>query len=165
MESGNALDDFLAVNDFTAATSINPTDLESEMINMAALYSRFGVLTAKARSQRDAAKSRLELVEAKLDKTLRDEMAEKGEKVTENKLRSEIVMRKAYLDAVKTLNEANSILSVAETALMSLQMKRDMLVQLNKNAEREWNYSSALSANSAANREEADALIRKLGTK
>ena len=161
MEEISALDDFINMNDVVSATSINPTDLESEMIRMAALYSRFGVLTAKARSQRDAAKTRLELVEAKLDKLLRDKLAEKGEKVTENKLRSEIVVQKAYVDASKELNESNAILSATETALVALQMKRDMLVQLNKNSEREWAYSTSMVGREATTAE-ADRLLRGL---
>lgn len=162
-EQLSKLDEFLTAHDIAEATNLNPTDLESEMIRMASLYSRFGVLSAKARSQRDASKSALELVEAKLDKALRDKLAEKGEKVTEAKLRAEIVMQSKYIEAQKELNEANSILSAMETALMALQMKRDMLVQLNKNSEREWAYSSALTARSE-NRDEADRLIRAIGS-
>lgn len=158
------LDEFLTAHNFAQATSINPTDLDSELIRMAALYSDFGVVAAKARSQRDACKTTLELVEAKLDKALRDKFAAAGEKVTENKIRSELVLQKVYIEAVGSLNEANSILSVAETALTSLEMKRDMLIQLNKNSEREWAYSSALVPTSDA-KEIANKAIRGLASK
>jgi hypothetical protein len=159
----DSLMEFIEANAVAEATSINPTDIDSELIRMAALYSRFGVLAARARSQRDARKSSLELVEAKLDKLLRDKFAEKGEKVTENKIRSELVLQKAYVEAIQELNEANSILSVAETTLSSLEMKRDMLVQLNKNAEREWQYSSAMVPTDTA-KGIADEAIRNLAT-
>lgn len=163
MKDMSALDEFLSVNDVTAAVEINPTDIDSELIRMAALYSRFGIVAAKARRQRDAAKSGLELVEAKLDKALRDKFAAAGEKVTENKIRSELVLQPAYVNAVNELNEANSIMTVAETTLSSLEMKRDMLVQLNKNAEREWSYTSSMSVGTEGMKNAADAAIKGLG--
>lgn len=163
-EQNVKLQSFLNEHDFMQATAIKASDLDSELIRMASLYARFGIVAAQARSQRDFCKTNLELVEAKLDKLLRDKFAEKGEKVTENKIRSELVLQKAYVDAVSELNEANTILSVAETALTSLEMKRDMLVQLNKNAEREWSYSNALVPTSDA-KEIADKAIRGLGAK
>jgi hypothetical protein len=163
MKDMSALDEFLSVNDVTAAVEINPTDIDSELIRMAALYSRFGIVAAKARRQRDAAKSGLELVEAKLDKALRDKFAAAGEKVTENKIRSELVLQPAYVNAVNELNEANSIMTVAETTLSSLEMKRDMLVQLNKNAEREWSYTSSMSVGTEGMKNAADAAIKSLG--
>ena len=160
-ENSDAINDFIEAHDLGEATSINPTDIDSELIRMASLYSRFGILAARARSQRDTRKTNLELVEAKLDKLLRDKFAEKGEKVTENKIRSELVLQKSYVDAVRELNEANSILSVTETALTSLEMKRDMLVQLNKNSEREWAYSSSMVPTETI-KVAADAAIRGL---
>lgn len=153
--------DIIDATELATATSINPANMDDELLRMASLYSRFGLLAAKARAQRDSAKSNLELVEAKLDKALRDRFVEKGEKVTENKIRSELVLQTAYIAANKELIEANSVLSVAETSLMALQMKRDMLIQLNKNAEREWAYSSALVGRESA-KESVDEAIRSL---
>ena len=139
-----SLREFLELNDVANATSINPSDMESELLRMASLYSRFGIIAAQARAQRDNGKTNVELTEAKLDKKLRDKFAASGEKATENKIRSELVIQPAYVAEVMRLNEANSILAAVETTLKSLEMKRDMLVQLNKNSEREYAYSSAM---------------------
>lgn len=153
------LEKFVDEGELAQATSLNPSDLENEMLRMASLYTRFGLLTAKARRQRDAAKANLELVEAKLDGLLREK--HKEAKVTEARLRAELVQQSKYQEAHSTLIEANGTLSALETVLMALQMKRDMLVQLNKNAEREWQYQSALSPEAQA--EKRNELVRQLG--
>jgi hypothetical protein len=81
-------------------------DLDTELIRQAQLYGHVGTLYAFAVATRDKKKHDLEVLEAKLDRDVRDQLESDGERVTENKVEAAIKLEPShqraygeYLDA------------------------------------------------------------------
>ena len=122
---------------------IDPNNIESTMLGISAIYSRYAHFVSMARIQRDGFKSRKRLLMAKVEKAIRDKAAEEGEKLTNPQVQSMVDGHPIVVQADLSLNEAAAVLSAIQETLNSISMKRDMLVQLNKNRNREWEMSSA----------------------
>lgn len=133
---------FTTAAEIAQATRIDPTDVDNSLIRIAAQFARFSVLAAQARLQKDTFASRLELLEAKLDKAYRDEAAKKEEKTTEAKISQQIRRNEKYIEVNLQLNEAKAVQTVIEGAVEAIKLKRDSLVQLNKNAQAEWDMTT-----------------------
>lgn len=137
---------FLSRSDLVKDMRFNPNELDNAMLEQASTYSRYGVLAAQAALQRDNLETRLELLEAQLDQQIRKKLEEEGTKITENVVSNRIRRQRQYIAVKAALNEAEAIYSLLHTALRSLEQKRDMMVQINKNQEREWAYASTLAS-------------------
>jgi len=122
---------------------IDPNNIESTMLGISAIYSRYAHFVSMARIQRDGFKSRKRLLQAKVEKAVRDKAQEDGEKLTNPQVASLVDSHPVVVKADLALNEAAAVLSAIQETLNSISMKRDMLVQLNKNRNREWDMSSA----------------------
>jgi len=158
---------FVDPEKLAADMRFNPAEIDAAMINQAALYAHYAQLAAKATLQRDTLKTRLELLEAQLDKQIRVKLEEEGvKKVTEAMVSAKIRRNIRYIKAKAAFDEAEAVQTLLFQALKALEMKRDMMVQINKNQEREWAYSNALaaaerrSADLAEKRETVEALLR-----
>jgi hypothetical protein len=134
---------FATASDIALATAINPNDIDGSLVSLASEFSRFNLLAAQGRLQMNGLETRLELVSAKLDKLLRDQATKAGEKITEAKLEQAIRRNKHYLQTSTDLNEAKAVVKVLEGTLEAIKMKRDMLVQMNKNNRDEWDVSTS----------------------
>jgi len=122
---------------------IDPNNIESTMLGISAIYSRYAHFVSMARIQRDGFKSRKRLLQAKVEEAVRDKAQEDGEKLTNPQVASLVDSHPVVVKADLALNEAAAVLSAIQETLNSISMKRDMLVQLNKNRNREWDMSSA----------------------
>jgi len=87
-------------------------DLDTELIRQAQLYGHVGTLYAFAVATRDKKKHDLEVLEAQLDRDVRDQLATDNEKVTENKVEAGIKLEPShqrayrdYLDACRLTAE------------------------------------------------------------
>lgn len=134
---------FVTAAEIAQATNINPHDIDNSLITIASLFSRFSLVAAQARLQRDSFASRLELLEAKLDKAYRDKAAKDEEKITEPKLAQAIRRNALYIQASWALNESKAVLMVLEGTVEALKLKRDMLVQMNKNSRDEYQMTTS----------------------
>lgn len=117
--------------------SINPSDLDTAMIEQSSLFVHYAEQAAKAQNQADNLKMVLEVREAQIDKELRDAAAENGEKVTEAMLNKAIVRDPRYVKALKAYNEAKMIADLAKNACEAFKHRRDMLIQLGNKAREE----------------------------
>ena len=134
---------FLDMDRVEKDVAINPNNLEDSLYSVAAIYNRYAHLVAKARIQRDGFKSRVKLMEAKVEKAIRAKAIEEGEKLTNPQVASLVGTDSRVVAAELALNEAAAILTACQETLSAISMKRDMLVQLNKNQSREWEASSS----------------------
>lgn len=138
-----AVKTFIDPEQVTEDVKIDPNNLESTMLGIAAIYSRYAHYVSMARIQRDGFKSRKRLLQAKVEKAIRDKASEEGEKLTNPQVASQVDSHPVVVKADLALNEAAAVLSAIQEALNAVSMKRDMLVQLNKNRNREWEMTSA----------------------
>lgn len=107
----------------------SPTNLDSAQMDQAALFADYGVLAAQASHQVDVVKLLLENSEAAVYKILRDQAAEKAEKVTEAQLEKLVARHPRVISMKKALAEAKQVEAVGKVAIEAFKQKRDMLIQ------------------------------------
>ena len=134
---------FLDLDQMQADVKIDPNNIENGMLSVAAIYNRYAHIVAMARIQRDGFKSRKRLLEAKVEKKIRADAIDKGEKLTNPQIQAMVNGHPVVVAADLALNEAMAVLTACQEALSAVSMKRDMLVQLNKNQNREWEMTSS----------------------
>lgn len=112
-----------------ADLSYSIANLSDAMVTQAALFAHYGELAAKASRQVDNIKLLVENTEAAVYRSIRDELADKGEKVTESLLDKLVTRHERVIAVKKALNEARQIEAVAKIAVEGFRHRRDMLVQ------------------------------------
>jgi len=140
------VDEFTTVDEIQESVVFNPNNLTDALISVSSRYARFGMLSARARLQRDGFKSRLELLQAKYDKAYRDRFVKNGEKYTEGRLKALVESNPKVVAAKLGLNEATAIYGAIEATKEAIKVQRDAVVQLNKNAQYDHSYTTTLNA-------------------
>jgi hypothetical protein len=110
--------------------TINPANLSEAMVKQASLFAHYAVLASRAQRQLDHMKQRLEILQSKVDKEIRDEAADEGRKITEAGIGKEIARDSRVITATKQVNEARMIADLAKQSLEAFKQRRDMLVQI-----------------------------------
>lgn len=116
---------------------VNDSDLNEEFIKQAGSFAWYAVLCAEAESYRDKLKFELEVLEADLDKQVREEIELRGDKVTEKVVNSEVLRKQEYKDAKEELLEANRRLGIMKAIKEGMVQKKDMLISLGANMRNE----------------------------
>ena len=147
LKSVQLVKQFINIEQVQADCAINPTNIENELLGLSSIFARYGLLVARARVQRDGFKSRKSLTEALLEKEIRDKAAVDEEKVTNPQVAAKIAGNIQYVEADLALNEAAAVLAACTEARDAVKVKRDMLVQLNKNRATEYRGSSPVIPN------------------
>ncbi len=124
---------FINIEQVQRDTIINPNNILNELLGLSSIFARYGLILAKARIQRDGFKSRRNLLAALLEKNIRDKAIEDGDKLTNPQVAARIAGSGRMVEAELALNEAAAILAACTEARDAIKVKRDMLVQLNKN--------------------------------
>lgn len=121
--------DFIDAAQLRRDLAFSPVDLTSAMIDQSSMFAHYGVLAAQASRQVDVVKLLLENTEAVVYKLIRDDMATKGEKVTEALLEKLVARHPRVISMKKALNEAKRVEAIGKTAVEAFRHRRDMLVQ------------------------------------
>lgn len=124
---------FIDIEQVQRDTIINPNNILNELLGLSSIFARYGLILAKARIQRDGFKSRRNLLAAMLEKQIRDKAVVNEEKLTNPQVAAKIAGSSRMVEAELALNEAAAILAACTEARDAIKVKRDMLVQLNKN--------------------------------
>lgn len=135
---------FINIEQVQKDTIINPNNILNELLGLSSIFARYGLILAKARIQRDGFKSRRNLLAALLEKQIRDKAVIDEEKVTNPQVASRIAGSGRMVEAELALNEASAILAACTEARDAIKVKRDMLVQLNKNQQSGMRLASAV---------------------
>lgn len=138
---------------YAADTQINPADINDGMIQQASLFAHYSTLYARAQAQYDRFRQLQEIIDAKLDRSIREEMQSAGEKITEKAIEQRIALSASHINAVRNVNFCREQVELSKCALEALKQKRDMLVQLGVQAREEM--KGELYIKSAEAREEA----------
>ena len=133
VDSAPLVKQFISIEQVTKDTIINPNNVLNELLSLPSIFARYGLLVAKARIQRDGFKSRRNLLAALLEKNIRDAAIEAEEKLTNPQVAAKVTGNRGMVDAELSLNEAAAVLAACTEARDAVKVKRDMLVQINKN--------------------------------
>ena len=111
--------------------SIDDSALDVEWLEQASLTFKYCQLEADARKALDEAKSQLDIVEAELDKEIRNNPeAFDLPKITESAIKSAILVNENYINAKDEYSQAQYELNMAQAAVRSIYAKKDALENL-----------------------------------
>lgn len=133
-----ALKRFIDSDQLKKDVSINPNDLDNEMIQHASLYVHYATLTVNARRQFDRLKSAFEILEARLDGEIRSSMLDTGKKPTEASIKATMVADPRWSGAQAKVIEAGSIWRQCEVSESAMSMRRDMLLEIARDRRKEF---------------------------
>ena len=116
---------------FGEDVEINEDNLSAEFINQSKTYFKYARIEAQAKAKVMSAKLRLEIVDAEMTKTVREQLVEEGAaKPTEKMIASKVLTSKQYKAAMQSLIDATRNADIAKGMKESFQQRRDMLIQL-----------------------------------
>lgn len=148
-ETSEKVVDVLDPDQVKRDVSFSMTNLNEAMMEQAALSVHYARLAAEAKHQMESLKRRIELLEAYLDKHFRENWPA-DEKMTEKAVQSKIILNKNFQDLNKKLLEAKMNASFAESVQESFRQRRDMLIQIGKDAREELKGQVRITAEGAA---------------
>lgn len=115
---------------FAEDLAIDKNNLNEAFVTQASLFAHYAQAHARMLQLDGRAKLLLEIAEAQLDKSLRDEATTAGVKWTETQLKQSIVRSPSYIKAALAANETKANLALAAAAVESFKQRRDMLIQI-----------------------------------
>ena len=117
--------------------AIDQTSLDSNMQQHASLYVHYATQAVRARRQWERWKAAFEILESQLDGKHRESLKESGAKVTEAQIRAAMVQDPQWKKCSAMVIEAQQIFRLAEIGERSFEQRKDMLLQLARDAARE----------------------------
>lgn len=109
---------------------INEADIMSEFVNQPSTYAWFAALAEIAGAECESRKFDLSVLRANLDKQKRGEFIRNGQKVTENVVFSAVETDPEYIKSNEDLLECHRQHSILKSIVRSLDMRKDMLIQI-----------------------------------
>jgi hypothetical protein len=123
---------------------IDPTNIGKAMEEQTALQSYYIEQSARARRQYERDKNRLEVLEAVLNRKHRAALLEENPKTTEAQVKSAVTTDSLWRAASLRLIDAQFELDMAKGAAHSFDSRKDMLLQIARDANREFRGSTAV---------------------
>jgi hypothetical protein len=131
------LSEYVNPDEFKADVAINMTDISTEMQQQTQKYAMYAMKSIRARRQYEIAEKALEITESQLDSQHRVILKEENPKTTEVQIRSAVVTDPRYRAASMRVINARSEHGLAQAAERSFDQRRDMLLQIARDAARE----------------------------
>lgn len=143
--------------------TFSPEDIDTAMIDQAGLFAFYADQSRIASKRADNLKLKLSIVEAEVDKEIRDQVAADGKKITEKAIDKEILRHVKYIKAAMAYNDAKSVAQMIRDVLESFKQRKDMLIQIGvaKREERQGVTRVVTSEQAAVNMEEKRAKFKK----
>ena len=130
------LDDFTwenFQNISSALTKVDRNNLETEMKNLPTHYSYYHAILARCKTLLDADHQKLAHMAATLSKACQDLFVSSGKKATAKDMENHVHTDKSYFEQLSAVTQAQEKYLMLKGLVHALEMKKDMLVQLNAN--------------------------------
>tara|TARA_R110002051_G_C8647619_1_gene487113 strand:+ start:360 stop:800 length:441 start_codon:yes stop_codon:yes gene_type:complete len=118
---------------FQNLTTINSNSLEDEMLKLPSRYSEYHTLCIKAKKAFDEENRRLVELTAELGNRASVDLPRNATKATAKNVENYIFSDTDYNNQVRLTNKANERYLTLKGLVSALELKKDMLVQLNAN--------------------------------
>lgn len=105
-------------------------DLITEFRDQASLYAYVAMMTADAEALWLEAKMETAEVKADTDKEVRQDLLQNGEKVTEDKVKAEVEVRRGYKECKRAEIDARAQMLILRAVERSLDQRAQMLISL-----------------------------------
>lgn len=132
-----ALTEFVNPDQLAKDIAIDLADLTGGMQKHASLYVHYATQAVRAKRQYERNKTAMELLEAKLDAEYRTVLKEENPKTTEGQIRAAVVMDKRWRAMSGRVIDSQQHYRIAEIGERSFDHRRDMLLQIARDAGRE----------------------------
>jgi hypothetical protein len=117
----------------SALTKVDKNNLEMEMRNLPTHYSYYHALLARAKTYLDSEHQTLAHMAADLSRNCQDAFATKGKKATAKDMENYVHTDEHYLKQLSNITKSQERYMMLKGLAQALEMKKDMLVQLNAN--------------------------------
>lgn len=135
--TGPQLTEYVDPEQIKADMHIDLADLTTAMQRHSGLYAHYGIQSVRAKRQYERQKTALEILEAQLDGKYRSQLKEENPKTTEPQIRSAIVNDRLYRAMSSRVIHAQEIYRMAEVAERAFHDRREMLLQIARDAARQ----------------------------
>lgn len=105
-------------------------DISVDFMRQAALYSFWANKLVRAEKQLDQWQDNLRLMEARLDRAVRDEAAKAGTKVTEGQVGKTVALDSRVITMNKRVREAREQVGYLKATCIAFAQRKDMLQQM-----------------------------------
>jgi hypothetical protein len=109
---------------------IDPRDLSMSMMRQAGLFAYYCTVAAQAEKQMGQMEQLQEIIEARLDKKVRDAAVAAGTKITEAQVKAQIALEPKAIAIRTAVNKARMVASICKSGADSFRHRRDMMIQL-----------------------------------
>lgn len=121
---------YIDPNTFKEETSIRQHNLDTCFMEQSSLRAYYGSMAANAEAQAARAKTKFEVLEARLYDHHRKILVDSGVKATEKMVENAVKTDPRWLEGKERVIDADTIASVNKALAISLADRRDMLIQL-----------------------------------
>lgn len=137
MSEDTGLTEYIDTDQLAIDNVIDRSDLTGAMQKHSGLYVHYAVQAVRARGQYERWKNAQEILEARLDGEHRTKLADEGKKVTEAQIKAAILQDPRYITCANRLIQAQQIMKFAEIGERSFDGRKDLLLQMARDAARE----------------------------
>jgi hypothetical protein len=112
---------------------IDPQNIVQEWIDQPRLYFEHAEKLAQYRANHERCKANLDLVQAKLDKSIRSDPEDydiSSAKITEKMVENAIIRNKKYIDALEEVHKSRYEMEVLQAAVTALDHRKKLLESL-----------------------------------
>lgn len=135
--ASSSTSDILDPDQIKRDIAINPTDLDTALIEHPGLQLHYALKTADARRAYERLKSGVEILEAQLDSKYREELFDGGKKPTEAAIRNAVVGDPKYAAAQAKLIDAQHLWKMCEAVESSFHSRKDILLEVARDRRKE----------------------------
>jgi len=126
--------------DFQQEVRISEETINEDLKDQPGKYVYFAILQEMAEAEHQEAKLYLELKEAELDSSIREEAQRVGEKITEKRVMTKITLDDSYIEARTDVNLTRTKVGKLKAVKEGLNHRKDMLITLASNMRTQWDH-------------------------
>ena len=109
---------------------IDDTILDIELCKIGSSLLEYGSLEAMSRTELGRKEAEIERLAAEIDAAIRADAAANGEKLTETRIKGQVLLNQHYIAALKEKEKIQTSCQTLRWAMVSLQKKCDCLITL-----------------------------------
>jgi len=132
-----ALSEYVNPEQMQKDIGIDLTNLSGEMQHHAGRYVEYATKAVRARRQYERYKAVLEVLEGQLDAQWRTQLKEENPKTTEGQIRSAVVTDPRWRTMSVKVIDAQQVYRLADVGVSAFDQRKDMLLQIARDAARE----------------------------
>lgn len=131
------VNDFIDPHQLRTDLEIDQLDLSMSMMKQAGHFAYYSTMAAQAQHQCDRMEQMQDIVEARLDKKIRDRNIAEGTKTTEAQIKAQVNLEPDMIAIKTAVNKARMVATLCKSAADSFRHRRDMLIQMSFNSREE----------------------------